>query len=555
MSKTLPALLWEFWRFSKWRLVLTFCAMLIAPAFATLANAQTDWDEFKALRFPPMDWWAQMVSIWLNLVICLLMVGSRVAYPTRHYSLPISTRQLVFIRLVPGALACAGLSLLIARLFNGVVHADLPYWGPALTYGMSYMFGYAVVSLVYGRENLRTLAGLGIGILSGFWIFGHYEVYWSFGPEMRWPDIGVVEAVIVAMTTLAAWWITETGLALDRKGRGCTQPAIRSERPAADSEIRRSMVRRFRSPFGALFWQEWKQDGWLWPLALASAFGFAVGIHLTATIYYRAELGSHDRNRELIAFPLMFMVMAAFLPWCMGAVTAQGRKSQANNPMPKSLATMPVSDALLAWVSIARSLASVLLSWLCIISMTTVWVIGLSLVQRQFIWPVIVEPGMPSLFVMTVSFLGWTGLAAWFTTGVGTSTGLSGRSWIAFLPVVIIPTWIAGTMLLYGLFPQAANDLGPLILSGVLLALIGGSLAAYARALIGNVIGIKSVVLGLGILIAVEWLLAAFIFSGRAPQVQTENEFGIFWRFALLFALAAAPPAVVPLAVHYNRHR
>ncbi|MDB5389341.1 MAG: hypothetical protein JWM11_4987 [Planctomycetaceae bacterium] len=590
MSPTIQMLLWEFWRPIRWRLVVAFFAMSLLPGLVTLANApwrlESPWQllsmSWSELR--PMPWELQMLTIWVNAVICVLAVGNSVGYPIRHYTLPISTRQLALTRLLPGALTCSSLYLVLASLLNWFCNSGWPYLGPALTYGLGYIFGYAIISRIYGRENLKTLAGLCIAILGGFWIAGHYPLRLNFatsfslneevrlqneilspplsgfGPSFRWPAVSLIELSCVGLVILIAWRITETGFVLDRKGRGWAHPAIRSWESETVANVHQSRLKRFRSPFAALFWQEWRQDGWLWPTAIACTYGLVASISITVTALWPQQRLPSDDVSAIIGVTFAFMAFGALLPWCVGVVTTQGRKSQVDKTLPTSLSTLPVSDATVAWVALCRSLCSVALSWACSLCIGMTWILiyyfGGGDVTSSSFSP---GPGQPTMTTAILGGLAWLSFFAWFATGVGASTALSGRSWIAFLPIMFIPLWfglaLAMNILMVLIGQSVAEFLILYGLTGILLALVTGMLASYRRAMSRNVIGMRSLLTGMAILILVEGVLTAYYWQSDFPDNVAASHFAFIWRFGLFLALAAAPPAVAPLAVHFNRHR
>jgi hypothetical protein len=557
MSSTNRVLLWEYWQSIKWRVLISFCVMLVLPSLITCANLpMMRLTELVRHDFRPMPADGQMAVIWLNFVICVLTIGYAVGYPTRHYTLPISTGQLVFFRMIPGGLTCAGMHLLFASLFNWLVRSDFPYAGPAMSYGMGFMLGYAIVSRFYGRENLRTLAGLGGGILSIFWIFGHYQNVLTFGEDFRWPVVSSIESVVVVALSLLAWWIAKTGFELSRKGLGWAHTVIPIDRVHTLVNSKSSTRKRFRSPFAALFWREWRQDGWLWPLAMGCTCGLIASLMFAEHMIWRRRHLPSDLAAEIVAYTATFIAFGSFLPWFLGSVTAHGRKSQGNLPLPTSLTTLPVSDAMLGWVTIARNLASISMSWICMIIVGITWAIAYAIAGTEIDWSSIIPgPRQPAWYVIAFGVTGWIVFAAWLTTGVGTLAALSGRRWIALFPILVIPVWIGLVFAWASLPRQIAQNVLRLVLIAGPLVLVTGTFWAYLRTWNRNVIGWHSAIIGIAILLVVEGGLGVYWFSVRLDHgAQTMPSEMVCW-FALFLALAAAPPAVVPLAVHYNRHR
>lgn len=556
MRNSVQALLWEVWRPNRIRCITTMVSMLCVPGIMTLVSLPRHPLEMRYGDFLPMSWESQMITLWVNLIICVLSVGYGMGYPTRHYALPVTTRQLVLIRLIPGALSCSLLSLAVSGLFNQLFNAGFPYLGPTLTYGIGYLAGYALVSIFYARENMRTLAGLGAGLIVGFWIFGHYPTWWNFGLQFRWPVVGPLELGVLVATVVLSWALLESVLTLDRKGWGWAQPSHRSESQEAERYIHHSPARRFRSAFGALYWQEWRQDGWLWPLGLASTFAMVVTIHFS-TFLYGGHVGfPEDTASEIVTITFAFLVMGALLPWCLGAVTRQGRKSQADKPLPTSISTLPISDKTLAWVTILRSMASVGMSWLCVGLIAVVWATCRSLVADGVNWATLFSSrGNPNYWMAVFGIASYLILTAWLTIGVGAATGLSGRSWIVFLPILFILFWIGAGVLSIIVDHSTAEALLTLVATVIPVWLAVGTIAAYVRGGSRGVIGIETLLLGVAILLFVESLFVAELLYTSVSHPMTGVRWGTIWRFGLFLTVAAAPPAVVPLSVHYNRHR
>jgi hypothetical protein len=562
MSTKIQALLWELWRANWWRLLLTFCGMLVLPVTITLSISRPRdlwWRSlgtlFSPLELVPMPWSGQMAAIMVNTFICVLGVGYGVGYSGRNYTLPLTARQLTSVRLASGAFASAALYLLVAVFLNSIFLSGWPYLGPALSYAITFVVAYTIVSYFHARENLRVFAAMLFSPIVGFWIAGHYPTSCDFGLLFHWSEPSILEFALVVLIGIATWGFAEDSVALDRKGRGWAHPLVRRTEPATGVTVRSQNTRRFRSAFEALFWQEWKRDGWLWPLAIACFYGIASIMFLIDV--FRMQRGLPAMNMEsFIGANVGCMGFTAVFPWCIGVFLSPGRKTQTERCLSTSISTLPVSDATLAWITIAGSMCRVVMCWICVISLSTAWFLVYYLSGSEIEWPN-VNSGRPDIFAtsVTIPMILTLVFMAWYTTGVGTATGLSGRRWIAFTPIASIPI----IFLLFGVFVPligfvfgrtAAEILIWILATGVLLPLPTGMICAYAKAWNRRIIGIKSLLLGVIILAAIE----AFFLTSHFASV-TSRELPFFWHLAIFLAWAAAPPAVVPLAVHFNRHR
>lgn len=547
-------LLWEFWRQVWWRLPLAFFGMLFLPVIVVLAELripvlQFDWDYLQPLR-----WEAQMVIVGFNTLVASLSLGYSVGFATRHYALPITMGQLTFVRLIPGAVACSGLMLAVNAVVNAFGRAGLPYYGPALTGGMVYLLGYALVSRVYGRDNLRAIAGVALAMLSLVWVAGHYDTVLNFGSNFRWPEVSVAELSVVLAVGLMAWFITLDGFQRDRQSRGWTQP-VRLEDGRSPERVTAILERRFTSPFAALFWQDWKQDGWLWPVAVTSTYAMIATLQ-TLFKLFRPSSGVIVNSSDIINISLAFLGLTAVLPWCLGVVTVIGRRSQSNDSYPKATATLPVSDALLAWVMVLRSILSVSVSAIGVVAVGLVWMLVSHLATPREFWQSNVDSVMNlSWLEWLMGFLWWC-LMTWITIAVGAATGLSGRRWIAFLPITVLPCWLFLAILVSALSPVGSEIFWNMLVQMLAFALIGGVFCAYLTGYVNETIGVKSVVGGLLI-----FLVLLVSFSPWLHHLHTSMNLGFkelwsIWSWlGLLMIAVVAPPAVIPVSVHYNRHR
>lgn len=567
------ALLWETRRILRWRIWVAFSILMLFPAMTLFVMGM------EALRgaslTQPSQWEAgtQMVLTMTNLMFCLMMIGHGIGMPVRQFTLPVSTRTLATLRLLPGALCCAGLYLVLASTLNIVFAAGWPCFGPAMTYGVGFMVMYAAIYPYRGNDTRMGIAGVLMGTVLLFWVGGHYATRWWSFDEVKhlWADLTATEFVILLAAAAAAWATMVQAIERDRRGAGWGRVKPVSEASPSAATQRTAATRRFSSPVTALFWQEWKQDGWLLP-GVIGALTFVVGAIYTGGLIYdfsrNPTSGSHARD-DLLIIIVSILPICAVAPWFLGLSGAHGKRVVTQRMWQTSQTSLPLSDTALGWVVFARMIASGLMSAALMIGIGTAWYFVQLLVFK--IYGVTIEyndasyslwMGANWYYVTAFRYIATLLLILWLTSGFSVSATLTGRWWLASLPIGLIPAWILLTCFaaIEGGFNGGRNT--QMIFDGAMLlmlcTLVVGTLVAYVIGLTRNILTARTFVLGCVLLVTVECIGHSLI-NLNTMQATVSNvpplHPAAVQALTLLFALAAAPPALIPLATYYNRHR
>lgn len=553
------ALLWEIRRSLRWRFWLTLFAIMFFPSLVSLVtNTQGRFARGGNWELIPMEPAAQMILTMLNLMLCMILIGYAVGRPARHFALPVSTQTLATVRLLPGAAACATLYLLLAATLNLLLGAGWPYIGPAATYGVAFMVLYSAVYQFRGNETREGITALALVTALIFWMGSHHGPVWYKAPDSVWTDLTATEVVILLATAGFAWISLVSALERDRRGAGWGRVLPATTEADLVAERSRGPARKFWSPATALFWQEWKQDGKLLPAVLALMTLVFALVHFGALAYVAIRKiplpeGPGDQRGVPTTVALIFLPIAFAAPWFLGLTGQHGKRAVGQSLWPTGQAALPISDAALAWVITGRVLASSVVAALAVVLITAAWFGALQLVLMSMgadlgRWP-------PLTRLDVAHYIGSCALTLWLTSTFSAAATLSGRWWVASIPICMVPAWIL-IAFVSALLPD--NQTRELFGIGVAFALLGmllvGTVVAYVFAIAWDVIRIRSLLFGFILFVLAEYLGAWYL---REQSMLFNGSFGpAFTNFMyMLFALTAAPPALIPMAVYWNRHR
>ncbi len=565
MLTAASALRWEIRRGLRWNVGLTFLGLVMIAGFTLI---EAFYRRFWGFEVSPEHWRTtpaiHLAVTLINLGICLFGIGQGVGMSTRQYSLPVTSRLLATLRILPGAVCCAGLYLVLCTLFNVVFAADWPYLGPALTYGVSFMVMYATVYRFRGNDNRVGLAGLIMGTIIVCWVLGHYprdsqDVYVYVYVYHRWVELTVTEVFILGLTALLSWWSLVDAIERDRRGAGWGRAIELPFTAAISAGTRRRTLRPFRSSATATFWLEWKQDGWLVPSVIIGLTALIAVWNVTNVIdeicHSDGRQVSFGHQMEMGALVFAFIPICFVSPWFSSVLGTHGKRAIAQRVWPTGQSTLPLSDATLGWIALIRCLTSTLVSLFGVLLVGMVWIGAVELVIRFNpvgkplpFWPPnqtgLEQALIIAMYIAMLTFIGWIG------AGLATAAALSGRRWIAAIPLGIVPVWII--VLLLGQGPLTWGT------GTVLVCLLLWMFAAYSAGMLRGIIGMRSLLFGGLVFVFAEAAVIA-LWRWRQAIAQSQNLFGGYQSELIFFmaiaALAAAPPAIIPLATYYNRHR
>lgn len=571
MLNPVSALRWEISRsLGIYLLFTTFAAMLVAGC--TVLQPIVEYAQGTELtpKHLLISADTHLVVTVLMLLIVLFGVGQGIGMSTRQYTLPVSSAMLASARLFPGAICCGGLYLIFSVVLNVVFRAGWPCIGPTLTYGLSFMVMYAVVYRFRGNDRRIGIAGGVAGIAIVLWVLGHYFAHrrWGERPE-RWIEFSNTELLLVASIAYCAWRSLVDAIDRDRSGRGWGRVVVSeaSESMAVLTDKLRlepTMTRRARSPVTALFWQEWKQDGWLIPCVLCGLMLMVAIVNVLSLIFSSAFRGDgHDL--DMVSIITTFIPICVIAPWFASLATTPAKRALYQKVWPTRQSTLPVSDSLLGWIIFARALASTLVGLLGILLIGATWIIATEIVLRVYSGsmsshlslsgysPILfrrIRPAEIAGYIALITFI------AWMAAGLGTATSLSGRRWIASIPLAMIPVAI-GVAIFCSALPYPTNmATGNFLLCTVPGLLLIGMIASYASGIMSGLVAWHTLVLAVLVIVLAEAIgVTCWQLNFGTTNWANFKQPSILYAWMIVWSLAAAPFSLIPLATHYNRHR
>ena len=525
MQTILAAMTWEMlWR-GRWSL----------PAFAALAFAMPLF-VLAALTaqggVPPGDPSTMLMQVMLvqwNIFIFGFAVFSAQGWTRPLYPRPVRTSAIVAWRLAPAmALMALETAAFIATL-NALFDLGWSLGGPAL---------YAAVALAAVRSAFWLTEGsgwsmfafTGVGAVLGLWFKARYGLTFS-EPEHMWSQLTTVEVFTLIGIAALSYWVGVYGVARNRRGEapfslGLWARLIRwlDGAPKAAAP--------FRGPLQAHSWAEWQRKGWLMPSAVVACL--ATG--LVAWLFSSRDAG------ELVEGFFGGGYVLCMLGFLGGVIAGNLGPHEGDYEIGNFLATRPMTSADMARVILRTAAGSLLMAW-------AMW-IGAFLAAAGILAAV----GKADSLHFPQG-LGWWYFpailaAAWTLVGLWLMLGLAGHSKI-MLWMFVAGAFAAGVMILvskFALTADARHVFGQVIFGGLGAATIAGTAWAYLVAVK------RSLVDGLtAFAAAAAWAAGCAVGLMRLPWPEPPvlaYLLGAGW-----LALAAAPLAVAPLAVAWNRHR
>jgi len=540
MRRAARALAWEF-RPHRWGL-LAVAAYAVALTAMGLVDA---WRE--PVADPGVARFVGTVSLPLSVAAFYLLAlfsfgfagdltARRSMYPTRLFTLPVTTAALAGWPMVYGTVAIVLLGL-AARLapWPGF---DVPLWA-VLFAAVVMAWMQALTWTAYPMRGLRVLAAVGLLTVM--------DIVCVVGIAFEAAD--PLMAALLAPQLPLAYVAARAAVAGARRGDVPEwRPAGVALRPVTDAP--RHRPRPFATPAGAQRWSEWRQHGWSLPVWVAIVLPFA-----SALLFLDGGTGAFVRI-TLIIMLLTPPVMAAFVGVTLARASQGNPGAYGVSPF---LATRPLTSAALVGAKLRVALLTTLAAWLLVGAAIP---LALSLSET---WPVVIDHarrtrdiiGTPRTVALALLLLGMLIAATWKRLALSMYVGLSGRPWLvkthlgvnlAILAIVLpLFDWVAGNRdVLLALWNAAPWIAG--VLAGLKVAAAGWVTARLDEA---RLVDRRVLVGGAACwLIAVTALYALLVWIAGAPQTP---------RYILmLVAILVVPLArlyAAPLALAWNRHR
>jgi hypothetical protein len=330
------------------------------------------------------------------------LAGRRSIYPTRLFTLPVTTDALAGWPMLYGTTAMALLWLATRRLAVWPADIAVPVVWPALLAAALLAWTQALTWMPYGLPGLRVLVTV-------VWL-SVVDMVALVALQLRVPE-SVMAALLVPQLPLA---FLVARRAVARARRGDVPDWLGAwTRPSHTAAVWRRPPNPFSSAARAQRWHEWRRHGRLLPALVAILLPFETGLLFVAR---------HDPS--LAGYTLLGVLLTPpFL-----AVFAAPSVSE----MTPFLATRPATSAALLAAKLHVTVRSTLAAWLLVLV-----AIPLALTLSAT-WPVVAarasdfaqEVGTPRAVVLAL--LGIVGLVAatWRQLAQSLYLSLTGRAWL-----------------------------------------------------------------------------------------------------------------------------
>jgi len=539
------AIAWEIWWRHRAGMTLLPCGLLLCGFLNRTAFRQGEWAGFAvALSYAVLA-----MAMILTFGFFHFTEGQRKggfgSYPQRLFRMPVPTAWLAAWPMIYGTAAVGVLYLACDWLMFVPLDRPLPKLWPCLYLVSGFTLYQAILWSFPERRYLKLfLLTLGAMFIAFCWMFFLPHMIegtladWGYEGSPKSVQRGLL--VFFAATGPAAWGFSWLRLRGQRHGiaEGVRGGAAVIERLA---EWLPARTERFASPDAALFWHEWRQTGFILPLAVAGVLAMTcIPSWLSGPLTGQTTMGL-----------LTWMVIA---PVLLAAIIGRGfAKPDFWSPqlgVPAFIARRPVSAGQIVFAKLKAALCSVSLTWGMTGITAVVWFaaagdfggIDALLAQGKIYYPggqrwllagLLLAGGMMLSWRFLVSGLaaGLSGAKGWFYA----SNGITAAILVGILACFI---WTGDNddhpIRLYNLWPWV--EWLPAILCGLVIAKLATAAWAWSRAHEAGMVGGRGVA---GYFAA--WILAAALLALAAGIAFPNTP----WLRNLLWLCAALVP---PLA-------
>lgn len=373
------ALAWDFWRRSRQTLLFCLAAPLALMLMCRLLLLHSHMGSRQLIEISKSLYFFILILELFAFNGGLLQVlgdaGNRKGgFPCRLFRLPVRTSVLVAWELFFGMLGAIFLSLAIAVLYRLLFGVWLPLAGPALLLAAAYA---AVQAIVWSGVDYSMLRWIALGSLLWplyNWMMPRY-MFFRMEPSVLRPWGGNVsdDAPWLMGVIELAYLAARLGVARDRRGDARGLPTLKGlgiEYPQPSTR----RIRPFRSPAAAQFWFEWRQKGWQLPLALAFAQLIPLAVYLSSWLHGSPVEGVPLTFSACIGITSLGLPVTALL-WGARIGCCNQAGPQSEGALDLFRATRPLDDRALAFGVLRVSAASVLTGWVvCILAVLLVMV-------------------------------------------------------------------------------------------------------------------------------------------------------------------------------------
>lgn len=458
-------------------------------------------------------------------------------YPTRLFTLPVSSASLAWWPMVCGTAAMTMLWIIASAVGRGWLAMELPLAWPGLLGMVALAWTQAFMWMPYGFRGLRV--ALAVSVLITLDTIVMLAIY-----------LKVSETAILAF--LAPQWPIAylcACVAVARARRGVVPDwSLFSRRRAI---VAARPLPHFRSTAAAQFWFEWRRNGRSLPILVVILMPFEL---------LNLFVGGHGSTGfvfEIFFFMLVTpIVMAGFTAATVRKANAFGRDAYGVTPF---TATKPITTAALIAAKLKMAIWSTLAAWIVVLLFVPIgfsWSGADSVLIEWAQWFANLV-GVPRAIVAAVVVLGALILGTWMMLVQSLFVGLSGREWLiktsGLAGLVIV--MVIGPIVEWIVESRAAWawlwDYWVIFPTILVVLKIVAAVVIVRRLSRSRLISDRALVLG-----AAGWAATVFVLYGVFVWfVDTPILPG--YRF-LLIAILVVPLARIsaaPLALAWNRHR
>ena len=544
------AMTWELWARNRWGVAALAGALLALATVGVLLPAG-------AAREPVFP-----LSVILFAVGCLTLASmatrgddreraSGAGYPPRMFTLPVSSRTLVFWPMAFAAVALLALWTALAVLVWWPGGIEPAWWLPPLLVVALWWF-QAVCWAVPGSRSMKVLAAcVVLPVIKAMLELVATVVVLSVDPHSRLDRDAFVEHRVVIIPLFCAiflplaYLVGTWGVARDRQGAGglCHWLTRRIDR------LRRAWPhesRRFSSVSQALGRLEWRTRGLLLPL-------FPAGFLLFVTVVVAPFVSTLPLLRLVMFLAIALPIVAFFVGYGLGKRAFWSDELG----LPTWQAALPVSSPALAQARLDTAARSALVAVAVLVLGVPAWLVGLGRAAEAFVLiQAYVQPQslLQSWVMVVVSTAALWGLTWGQMTG-GLVLSLTGRAWVVntavalYASVLLLAIRRATTYAAPEMWMGLGGPLGGL--AALKLFIAGGLILVLARR---GLLNVRNVLVIAGLWLTAVSCLAVFLcwfLPGTGvslPPVEVLAPLSIL-------AVPLARPIAAPLAVAWNRHR
>ena len=482
-------------------------------------------------------------------------------FPTRTFTLPVSTATLVAWPMLQGTAAVALTWVAWAGLVLRPAGMDVPLVWPALLAAALLAWLQALVWQPFPLRFLRIIVAAGVLAL--------IDVGPAFALAYELPP--VVLAGALALLLPAAYGVAVVGVARTRRGDVPTWTwpswvgaALGSRRPRRGAP--------FSSPLQAQTWFEWRMRGMAFPVMVGLVAVVWMLIALTGAgeqvvAILASTGGTHGTATAVAALTAPGVLLAVFLPGILvlagvagtemgGVAFVDQKRPGGTSGCHPFLALRPLTDGELVLAKLRMAVRATLTGWSIVLLAAFLYLGPTGKWRELAAAPLIQAHSALEVGCGLAAGLGGLVLLTWILMVSSLWIGLMGRCWLnvavgaavaaVWAPLMLLAYWLAGRP---GLLAALATAL-PYIAAGivVLKLLLAGWLARvlWRRGLVGPRALATAAVVWTGVAVGAVAVLG-WLTWGQASLAAVA--------LGVVLVLPLNRFAAAPLALAWNRHR